>query len=209
MEPDQKIKNQMLSVSAISILAVVILVAGIVFLAKGRSVPQPTNTNNPSTNSVNTTSQPRQETPTGALGMTIKGGKRSFSKGEKITFFVYADSYGKEVEAYDVVLRYAQDKLKLDDVSSSIDGIDIYDTEEQVSQTHSEVIITGVKGLSNKTQYVFNKTALIEVMFTALSSGESDTTLVYEKGSKRDSNLIDTANVDILNTVTSESVKIN
>src|SRR3989338_1851 len=146
---------------------------------------------------------------TGMIGLTTKGGQTTFSKGQKVTLFVYADSKGQDITGYDAVVRYDHTYLAFEEVKSLPEGIDIYETNDEMSSNFSDLIVTGVKSLNHEDPFIFDNTAVAEITFTALERGEVNLSLVYEPGSSSDSNLIDNKNLDILNDIVGTTLVIN
>lgn len=150
-----------------------------------------------------------QDTITGRIGLSPKGSSVQYRKGQTVTIFVYADSQEQEITGYDAVLRYDTTQVKFENVKSVLEGMDVYETEDAVSEEASELIITGIQSISQSEPFVFNNTALAEVTFTTLANGPIDIDVVYEPGSQRESNLITSRNQDILSTVTGITLDVN
>lgn len=149
-----------------------------------------------------------QTVVTGRIGLLPKGDASQIRRGETVTMFVYADSQEQEITGYDAVLRYDPAQLEFDSVISVLEGMDIYETEEALESGQNELIITGIQSLSQSEPFVFNNTALAEVTFNVLQSGEADIEIVYEPGSHRESNLITPRNQDILSTVVGATLEV-
>ena len=145
---------------------------------------------------------------TGRIGLSVKGSKDTFRRGDTVTLFVYADSQGQEITGYDAVLKYDPTQVTFVSVKSVIDGMDIYETEDELEDGTSELIITGIQSLSQGDPFVFDNTALAEVTFTMADRGPLDIDVVYEPGSQRESNLITSSNQDILSTVVGATLEV-
>ena len=145
---------------------------------------------------------------TGRIGLSPKGTHTSYKKGQTVTLFVYADSQEQEITGYDAVLRYDTNKIRFESVTSVLEGMDIYETEDAIGADTRELIVTGIQSMSQGEPFVFNNTALAEVTFTVLESGPVDISLVYEPGSQRESNLITSRNQDILSTVIGTTLEV-
>lgn len=149
-----------------------------------------------------TTEKAMDEGPqTGKMGLSIKGGNADVSVDDEVTLFVYADSYESEVTAYDLVIHYDPTLLVMNEVVPLIEGLDIYETQEELENGDMELIVTGVKSLSQTDSFMFANTALAEVSFTPIAAGTAEVNVAYERGSNRDSNLFDGTTQDILTSV--------
>jgi len=138
---------------------------------------------------------------TGLLGLSQKGGDKPVVRGQDVTLFVYADSQNQDITGYDAVLRYDNTQLEFKTVTSLIEGVDLYQTNDVAEGNLYDLVITGVKSLTYQGQFLFNRTAVAEVTFRPLKSGEAKIAFMYEPGSNSDSNLIDGKNMDILSSV--------
>jgi hypothetical protein len=80
-------------------------------------------------------------------------------------------------------------------------GIDLLDTDLETDNGMHELIVTGVQSLSQKEPFIFDGSELIEMTFTAIGTGTVNLNPAYEKGSNRESNLLDSSTNEILSGV--------
>ena len=146
---------------------------------------------------------------TGKLGLSIKGGESEVTKGSAVTVFIYADSYKAEASGYDAVIHYDPDQLVFDEVTSLIDTMEIFKTQDILDSGDEELMISGVKEIGKEDSYVFDNTALAEITFTATGSGPVSINLAYDGDSTIDSNLFDSTVQDILTDVEGVQLTIN
>lgn len=196
--------NKIPLLTAGSIIVVAIIITGVVLFARER-VAENKNGNGIQ---VQDEQQVAKDTVTGSIGLSQKGNQSSYRRNQQVTFFVYADSRSQEVTGYDAVLRYNPEELRFESVKTVIEDIDILETVEPVDDTTEEVYITGVQSLSRKEPFMFENTALAEVTFTVLSGDEISVDVVYEPGSRVDSNLLTSSNQDIISDVVGATVTV-
>lgn len=196
--------NKIPLLTAGSIIVVAIIITGVVLFARER-VAENKNGNGIQ---VQDEQQVAKDTVTGSIGLSQKGNQSSYRRNQQVTFFVYADSRSQEVTGYDAVLRYNPEELRFESVKTVIEDIDILETVEPVNETNEEVYITGVQSLSRKDPFVFENTALAEVTFTVLSGDEVNVDVVYEPGSRVDSNLLTANNQDIISDVVGTTITV-
>jgi len=194
---EETLKKRMLTTSLGSLVLVVVLIVVIASFARGQIKLKGLQKNS----TQQTSTEDPNRVVTGLLGLSQKNGEKAVSRGVPVTFFLYADSKGQDITGYDAVLQYDTTKLEFKEVKSLIEGVDLYETNDEVSTASSDLVITGVKGLAYDGSLVFNNTALAEVTFTPLVSGETIISFMYEPGSSSDSNLIDSKSQDILSDV--------
>lgn len=196
--------NKIPLLTAGSIIVVAIIITGVVLFARER-VAENKNGNGIQ---VQDEQQVAKDTVTGSIGLSQKGNQSSYRRNQQVTFFVYADSRSQEVTGYDAVLRYNPEELRFESVKTVIEDIDILETVEPVDDTTEEVYITGVQSLSRKEPFMFENTALAEVTFTVLSGDEVKVDVVYEPGSRIDSNLLTASNQDIISDVVGTTITV-
>lgn len=185
--------------SVLSVIVITVAIVGIVIFARNR-VREAKNYSK-SERLQEKKAAPVSEVVTGSLGLSPKGTATTYKAGDTVSLFVYADSKGQEITGYDAVLRYDSKRVRFESVKSVLEGMDIYETEDELDTGMSELIVTGIQSLSVTQPFVFTNTALAEVTFTVLQSGPTTIQLVYEPGSQRESNLITTHNEDIVSSV--------
>lgn len=186
-------KKSMLVVILVALGIIVLVVAFIVGLAKSRI----------SNNTVQKTetTDAMKEPETGLLGLSTQGGKTSYKKGDEITVLAYANSHSSKVTGYDIVIHYDPNLISFNDVKSMQNGVDLLDTDLELDNGMHELIVTGVQSLSQKESFVFDGTQIAELTFTAIGTGTFDMKPIYEKGSNRESNLLDDSTNEILSGV--------
>lgn len=196
--------NKIPLLTAGSIILVIVIITGIVLFARDRVAQNKKGAGI----QVNDEQPVAKDTVTGTLGISQKGNQAFYRRNQQVTFFVYADSRSQKVTGYDAVLRYNPAELRFESVKTVIEDIDILETVEPVDETTEEVYITGVQSLSRKDPFMFENTALAEVTFTVLSGDEVSVDLVYEPGSRVDSNLLTASNQDIISDVVGTTITV-
>lgn len=200
MEPEEMSSHgtsRVFLLSILSLFVITIAIVGIVVFARNRVREARNYARSERLQEVTKSST----VTTGTLGLAPKGSATSYRAGQTVTLFVYADSKEQEITGYDAVLRFDPKKIRFESVKSVLDGMEIYETEDQLENGMSELIVTGIQGLGTSKPFVFNNTALVEVTFTVLDAGPISVDLMYEPGSQRESNLITTHNQDIVSSV--------
>ena len=190
MPPQQ---NRVLGLSIASVIAIVLVLLGVVLFAQNRihvSQQKP--------DQKAAAISPRMTTINGRLGLTIKGAARSFRQGDKVTLFVYADAQNNQITGYDAVIHYNPRGLTYENLSSSLEGMEVHATDNEIDETTRELVITGIRSTSRKDPFIFSNTALVEINFMAQQSGEGTVDLMFEPGSSTDSNIMNIHNQDIL-----------
>jgi len=206
MEQQNDMKKKMMMIGAASVVIILVVIFIVVTVSQRRMSQQSIDTTGGTEKAVEVAED--EGTPTGLMGLSVKGGKAQFARGDQITVFAYANSYGSPVTAYDAVIRYNPEQLAFNEATSLQNGMDLLDTDmpmddgQAVNEGKSnELIITGVQSLSRQEPFVFDGTELAEMTFTALAPGTINLALYFEKGSNRDSNLFDDSTNDILSKI--------
>lgn len=110
-----------------------------------------------------------------------------------------ADSKNAKITGFDVMIRYDHTLFRLSKVEGLLSGFDYYDTDDQVDPTTSELIVTAVRSIGNEDKNVLIDKDVLEVTFTRLNRADTEIfDLVFEPGTVRYSNMIDTDSRNIL-----------
>jgi len=204
MEEDKEIKNKMLFTGLFSLVSIVLVVGGIIFIAQ-RKLPSKYKTQEKAL--VDKFVKQIEPTPTlapvtGILNLTIKTVKPVYQKGDLVTIAVMADSKGDHITGYDAVVRYDPTLMKVDKVTSLVEGMDLYQTDTpEEKPVYNDLIITGIQGLGQKDPFLFTGTPIAEVTFRLLKSGSAMVDLVFMPNHTADSNLMNTQTQDVLSGV--------
>ncbi len=196
MPPQQ---NRVLGLSIASVIAIVLVLLGVVLFAQNRThvSRQPiVSKQQPDQNAA--VVSPRMSTINGRLGLTFKGSARSFRQGDKVVLFVYADAQNNQITGYDAVIHYNPKGLTYEAVSSTLEGMEVHTTDNQIKEETRELVITGIRSTSRKDPFIFSNTALVEITFMAQQSGPSQVDVMFEPGSSTDSNIMNVHNQDVL-----------
>lgn len=185
-------KKSMLIASAIALAVVVVVVIFVARFAKSRI-----SNNTVQKAETNIVKEPE----TGLIGLSTQGGKTTYKKGDEIAVLAYANSHSSKVTGYDIVIHYDPRLISYNDVKSMQNGVDLLDTDLELDNGMHELIVTGVQSLSQKEPFVFDGTQIAELTFTAIGTGTFDMKPIYEKGSNRESNLLDDSTNEILSGV--------
>lgn len=210
MEPEEQSPHQTSRIFAlvgISIVILVVAVMSIISFARRRVLIQRTTPMKIEEKKDVAVSPSITPALAGRVGVKVKGSQSTVRRGQNVTVFVYADSQGQQVTGFDAVLRYNHNKLRFESVKSVLDGLEVYETEEEIAADSTELIVTGIQSLRLREPFVLSNTALVEVTFTVLGSGTIPIELAYEPGSERETNLITTLNEDIVNSVVNTEIK--
>lgn len=201
--------NKMLNFGIVSIVIIVLVMSGVVLFARNR-VQLARKAVMPDNSSTQAGAQitPRDSSLNGRMGLTQKGSAASFRKGDTVSFFIYADASKQEIDAYDAVIHYDVSKLKFESASSLLEDMDMYTSESEPTDAGGEVVLTGVRSLSRKTSFTLSNTALAEIHFSAVAPGQTKLEVFYEPGSRKDSNLMNTHNLDVLSSVGDATITI-
>lgn len=136
--------------------------------------------------------------------MLIKSSKTSYSLSEKILISATANSGGDAVSAFDVVIEFDPEFLSLTTKKSPTLG----DFSYFGSNSGKLLQITGVQKAESKNPQVFNGTKLFEFEFTPKKTGQTTFKIVFSPNATNESNLINTASLDVLNFATGATIEI-
>jgi len=117
--------------------------------------------------------------------------------GEFVNIKVVADSNDMAVVGFDIDFTYDKDNLQfINAVSADPENFDFFKKEKD-----DEVLITAIKKINLSKEIFFKKTVLAVITFKTIGNNNSEVKFIYEKNSKRESNLISEKNEDILSEV--------
>lgn len=209
MDDDRAIKNKMIATSTLSLLGVVIVVGGIMYIARGKL---PEKYKIKETNLLRRIIDEPKPTPakiTGTMATTPKGSKTMYRKGDVVTMLISADSKGDRITGYDAVLRYDPTMLQFDKVASLVEGLDLYQTEVASEvQGKTDLVVTGIQSISQKEPFLFNNTPLVEVTFMVKKKGTALIDMVFAPGHTTESNLMNAQTQDILSSAQGTTLDI-
>ncbi|KXK11179.1 MAG: Cohesin domain protein [Microgenomates bacterium OLB23] len=210
MEDDAEIKNKMLLTGLISIIGIVVVVGGIMYVAQNKLPEKYKDQEKQLLRHIIEPAEPTAAPLTGVFGMAVKGAKQSYRKGDIVTMTVTADSKGDKITGYDAVLRYDPSVLKVHNVLSLVEGMDIYQTDIPAEATgYNDLVVTGIQSISQPEPYVFAQSPLVEVSFSVLKAGNASVELVFSPNHTTDSNLMNTQTQDILSSVQGVTLQAN
>jgi hypothetical protein len=121
--------------------------------------------------------------------------KSIYSKGEKLTIDMIANTQGKPLSGFDVVLHFDPSIVSFESVSTHLPSFDVY-----TNKNTDTVSVTGSLKLNAQALPV-KEDSLFSVSFTPLHNGNPKFSLEYIPGKRSDSNLIDDKSQDILKNV--------
>lgn len=150
-------------------LLVLIAVTGVLLYLKG-SQTKVTNTEGVAPSIV-----PTERPTTGMFELTAAETELVVGKPTKVT--VVANSEGKDVVGYDVILPLSPAEISNVSVKSLVPDFQIFTNESE-----EYLAVTGIKGLTSKNVNVLSETPLIEITFTPLKAGTLSMFLFEEKG---------------------------
>jgi hypothetical protein len=210
MEDDKEIKNKMMLTGILSIVGIVLVVGGIMYVAQ-RKLPEKYKTQEKNLlNTIVHNAEPTQAPLTGVMNMNVKSAKEAYKKGDLVTLTVSADSKNDHIAGYDVVLRYDPTLLKVDKVTSLVEGMDLYQASTPAEVPGlQDLVVTGIQSISQKDPYVFANTPIAEVTFSVLKVGTANVDIVFTPNHTADSNLMNTQTQDILSNVEGLTLQIN
>lgn len=194
----------------LSIVGIVVVIGGIMFVAQ-RKLPE--KYVNQEKNLVNRFIEPAKPTEaplTGVMSMAATTPKPSYRRGDLVTITVTADSKGDHITGYDAVLRYDPTLVKVDKVTSLVEGMDLYQTStpSEVAELQ-DLVVTGIQSISQEEPYVFSQTPIAEVTFSMIKAGTASIDMVFTPNHTADSNLMNTQTQDILSNVQGMTLQIN
>lgn len=132
----------------------------------------------------------------GKIYLKTKDGKNTYAVSEQINLVVYASSDEKSITGYDVVINYDPKKVKFIINNNLLSNFQIFPYDGK-----GKFMLTGIKNISSNVSSVFVNTALTEIVFQPLVSGNISFLPEFIPGSKKDSNLIDGGNKEVLGKV--------
>lgn len=140
----------------------------------------------------------------GVFTLTAKAAKPAYVAGDILTLVLTASSDNQVVSGYDAVLTYDEERLQF--ITAKNLQID-FETFVK-DRPGAPLFFTGVKKISAQKPMVFDQTVLAELTFGVKLKVENNLEVVNQKpidiglefipGSTRDSNIINTDNLDIL-----------
>jgi len=187
-------QHKLFFVSLFSILFVVfvILIGAVVMSKNNIKKEEAVSTDNQPILSDNLSPSPIVDN--GSLMLKVKD-EMSARVNNQTTISVIANSNGKPITGYDVIVTYDPAYLMFVNQTSINTTYTVYPKNEQ-----GRVILTGTKGLNTQSQ-IFSDSTLMDLQFRPLKSGNTTVNLEYVAGSKKDSNLVDDQNKDVLGRV--------
>ena len=202
MEIQNEIKNKMIFTSFVSLIVIVIVLGGIVYVAQKKIPAQYQNQGKTLLRHVAETPAPTQSPVTGTMDVAQKTQKATFKRGETVSFIISADSKGDTITGYDAVLRYDPQLLTFSKATSLVEGMDLFQTDEPSEVSgKSELVVTAIQSISQKDPFIFSRTPLAEVSFVVKKAGTVPVEMVFAPGHTTDSNLMNTQTQDILSSV--------
>lgn len=114
------------------------------------------------------------------INLTTTNNTLKFPLGQPINFQIMADSDGKEVVGYDVLVSYDNKAFNLTRLTSLQPNFDIYKFDKP-----DHLSITAVQSLSNKNAIIFTATALTEMVFQPKMVGRYTFTLLQMSGKEK------------------------
>jgi hypothetical protein len=125
--------------------------------------------------------------------------------GSTVSMMVVADSAGKMINGYDVVLKYDPTLLEFSSFKPLQQDFQVF----QVDKTNTaKLTLTGTKRL-NTNPIIFAQTQILEVSFKALKKGNASVSFDYAPLSRTDSNLVSSENKDVLGSTNGLELNIN
>lgn len=139
----------------------------------------------------------------GKIYLKTKDGKNIYTTSEQINLVVYASSDEKSITGYDIVINYDPKKVKFISNNNLLSNFQIFPYDGK-----GKVMLTGIKKISSNVSSSFADTILGEIVFQPLASGNISFLPEFIPGSKKDSNLIDSENKEVLGKVEGVSITI-
>lgn len=129
---------------------------------------------------------PPVEVQPGVLSLATKEAKSQYNAGETVNLLVNADTAGKTIKGFDVVLNYDPKTVRYQNAVSMIDDMQIVAVDLQ-----GKLTVTGFKRLDRRdAKITLSGKPAVELTFVTLKGGEVNFELVHEIGSSRKSNLV-------------------
>jgi len=108
---------------------------------------------------------PTERETTGSFSL-ISSSAAALKVGVPVTLTVTADTAGKDVVGYDIVIAHNTAQVGTLSVKSLIPAFQVF-TKESIDH----VTVTGIKGLGSKESNIFSNTPILEVTFTPEKAG--------------------------------------
>jgi hypothetical protein len=136
---------------------------------------------------------------------SLTSSSASAALGSTVTIAVVADSAGKNINGYDVVLKYDPKLLQFSSFKPLEQDFQVFQVDKANT---SKLTLTGTKRL-NTNPVMFAKTQILEVTFKTLAKGNATVSFDYAPLSRTDSNLVSTENKDVLGSASGLELNIN
>jgi hypothetical protein len=147
---------------------------------------------------------PKPESP-GLGSITINTPKTGFALAEKIPVSIKSQTGGIPVTAFDVVIEYDPEFLTISERKTP----PLQDFLYYGKNTNELISVSAIQKPTSQTAQVFKDTTLFELEFTPKKKGKTTLKIVYMPNSTNDSNLLDSANKDILSNARGMEITIN
>lgn len=187
----QNFKKNYLLVLIIICSFIFLLFLGILILSKNNLKKELSTTNQ----SEIVTSYPRISPSQEAkkfLKLTLSSLQKTFSLNDQINIEVYADSEGKNITGYDLVISYDPQVLKFINANSTLDDFSLYSFKKT-----GYVALTASKKLSSNNQTIFSSTRIANLSFKAIKSGKHTILLEKNLGKEQTQMIDDQTNIYI------------
>ncbi|QQG44208.1 MAG: hypothetical protein HYW86_05110 [Candidatus Roizmanbacteria bacterium] len=140
----------------------------------------------------------------GSLTLLPNPSKKPLVAGETIYLNVSADSSNSSITGYDVVVKYDPSVVSYVSQKNLLSDFQVF-----AQNDNGKLSLTGIKKISVTSTVTFQNTVISELTFKALKSGKASFEIEFLPGSKKDSNLIDDKNNDVLGTVNGVEITVD
>jgi hypothetical protein len=195
----QKNQHKLFFISLFSVLFLIFVLLIIVVLVGKKNGKKP--------ESMQTIMPKTQVSPTPIIGngqIILNTSRAPVAVNDLIPVTVIASSATKAITGYDVILKYDPAFIQVVSHTNKNDNFTIYKTDKTKD---GMVIFTGSKNFNSKSITLENN-ELFDIQLKALKQGQTSIDVEYTPGSKADSNLVDTDNMDVLGRVEGISLTI-
>jgi len=140
-----------------------------------------------------------------SASMRINTNKDSYTVNEKVIVTISAHSQEQAVAAFDVLLEFDPEYLSLTTQRKPLLSEYMYFYN---SFSESSIQIAAVQQGKDISDQIFTDTALFEFEFTIKKAGTTDISLIYDRQSNNESNLLNSESVDMLSNVYGKRIEI-
>lgn len=157
------------------IIAIVIIIVIFVVIQKSVKKTNPL-TVIPTSSPISNPSPAKNIINSGSFNLKIADGAVKKESGKEFTVDVLADSNGKDVVGYDIILQFDSTRLDFIKSESKINDFTIYKNNDT-----GKISFTGVKKIASNSTNILSGKSLVTLTFKAKAQGHASISIIKER----------------------------